>query len=246
MSRKRSEAAIERYRERFVDGAARHVRRRRARPPSGCGRWSTASPASASPRPTAPPSACWPTSRPGCACTTAPSSCARCSTSSRWASTPPDSLVHEAQRRGIEVRGRRRQRLARSQCTVEHGASAPAGLGLRQGGVRRRRWRPWSTRVAGRVRSAVGDLAARAGAGRPALEQLAWSGACDALLADGLQAGDRAGAVAAGGGRPGAPTRTSTGGGAPSWRCPLEPPAAPRCAGWGAGSGWWPTTPPPA
>jgi error-prone DNA polymerase len=28
---------------------------------------------------------------------------------------------------------------------------------------------------------AVGDLASRAGAGRPALEQLAWSGACDAL-----------------------------------------------------------------
>ena len=46
-----------------------------------------ASPASASRRPTAPRSACWPTSRPGCACTTAPSSSRRCSTSSRWAST---------------------------------------------------------------------------------------------------------------------------------------------------------------
>ena len=57
--------------------------------PSASGRWSSASRASASPRPTARPSACSPTSRPGCACTTGPSSCARCSTSSRWASTRP-------------------------------------------------------------------------------------------------------------------------------------------------------------
>ena len=49
-----------------------------SRRPSGSGRWSRASPASASPRPTAPPSACWPTSRPGCGSTMARSSCARC------------------------------------------------------------------------------------------------------------------------------------------------------------------------
>ena len=89
MSRKRSEELLERQRERFVGGRDAPRRRRRARRPSGYGRWSRASPASAFPRPTAPPSACSPTSRRGCACTTARSSCARCSTSSRWASTRP-------------------------------------------------------------------------------------------------------------------------------------------------------------
>jgi error-prone DNA polymerase len=63
------------------------ARRRRGRWPSACGRWSSVFSGFGFPRPTAPPSACWPTSRPGCASTTGPSSCARCSTSSRWAST---------------------------------------------------------------------------------------------------------------------------------------------------------------
>ena len=56
---------------------------------SGSGSRSRASRASASRRRTRPPSACSPTSRPGCGCTAARSSSARCSTSSRWASTRP-------------------------------------------------------------------------------------------------------------------------------------------------------------
>ncbi len=55
---------------------ARRRRPREARARLGDGR--RASPASASPRPTAPPSACSPTSRHGCASTTPPSSSARC------------------------------------------------------------------------------------------------------------------------------------------------------------------------
>ena len=54
------------------------ARRRAASRPSGSGRRSSASRASASPRRTRPPSGCSPTSRPGCACTTTPSSSARC------------------------------------------------------------------------------------------------------------------------------------------------------------------------
>ena len=69
-----------------------------------------ASRASASPRPTAPPSACSPTSRPGCACTTARSSSARCSTSSRWASTRPTRSSTRPSGAGIEVLRARRQR----------------------------------------------------------------------------------------------------------------------------------------
>ena len=87
MSRKRSQEMLERHRERFVAGAIAHERRRARGRPSACGRWSRASRASAFPRRTARPSACSPTSRRGCACTTARSSSARCSTSSRWAST---------------------------------------------------------------------------------------------------------------------------------------------------------------
>ena len=50
----------------------------RASRPSSSGPRSSASRASASPRPTRRPSGCWPTSRPGCACTTTRSSSARC------------------------------------------------------------------------------------------------------------------------------------------------------------------------
>ena len=76
MSRKRSEAAIRAYEEKFVAGAiergaAREVGR------AGLDRRSSASPASASPRRTRRPSGCSPTSPPGCACTTTPSSSAR-------------------------------------------------------------------------------------------------------------------------------------------------------------------------
>ena len=65
-----------------------------------------------------------------------------------------------------------------------------------------------AARESGGPFASLDDLAARAGAGRPALEQLAWSGACDALvLADNGGAAARGaahGAVAAGGRRPAA------------------------------------------
>jgi error-prone DNA polymerase len=93
---------------------------------------------------------------------------------------PPDALVHEAQRRGIAVHAPD-VNASDVGCTVTADGAVRVGLGYVLG-VR-------SDEVAALVaaRAASGsfrsleDLASRAGAGRPALEQLAWSGACDAL-----------------------------------------------------------------
>ncbi len=87
MSRKRSEEAIEALRARFVAGALENgVDEELA---DGSTTSSPASPASASRSRTRPRSGCSPTSRRGCATTTRPSSSARSSTPSRWASTRP-------------------------------------------------------------------------------------------------------------------------------------------------------------
>ena len=78
MSRKRShEALVRALASGSATGAAatgRHPRDGRGR----CSRTCSASPGSASPSRTPPPSQSWPTSRPGCTCTTPPSSSARC------------------------------------------------------------------------------------------------------------------------------------------------------------------------
>jgi error-prone DNA polymerase len=121
---------------------------------------------------------------------------------------PPDALVHEAQRRGIEV-------LApdvndsEAECEIEPAAAAEdqAG-GDRAGGDRAGGYPPPSRvriglgyvrgvraqevrqlvcarKAAGRFRS-LSDLASRAGASTPSLELLAWSGACDSLVQAGV------------------------------------------------------------
>jgi len=95
---------------------------------------------------------------------------------------PPDALIHEAQRRGIEV-------LApdvndsEAECAIEDDR---VRLGL--GYVRSVREQEVKDLVAarhrvGRFRS-LSDLASRAGASSASLELLAWSGACDSLVAD--------------------------------------------------------------
>jgi error-prone DNA polymerase len=96
---------------------------------------------------------------------------------------PPDALVHEAQRRGIEVLAPEVNASAVG-CTVTGPAARPQVqiglsyvLGVRSDEV--------EALVAARDAEGpfrtIEDLASRAGAGRAALEQLAWSGACDAL-----------------------------------------------------------------
>jgi error-prone DNA polymerase len=104
---------------------------------------------------------------------------------------PPDALVHEAQRRGIAVLPADVNASA-VDCTVESapppgerdGGTVRIGLGYVRGVQEQDAHALVAAREGGGPFRDLGDLAARAGAGRPALELLAWSGACDAL-ADG-------------------------------------------------------------
>ncbi len=95
-----------------------------------------------------------------------------------------DTLVHEAQRRGIEILPPDVGAGA-VECTVEGDLHVRLGLG-HVSGVR---GDEVAALVAERERGgpfrSLGELASRAGAGRPALQQLAWSGACDSLAAPG-------------------------------------------------------------
>jgi error-prone DNA polymerase len=135
----------------------------------------------------------------------------------------PDTLVHEAERRGIAVLGLD-VNASEVQCTVQavpvedlpstrvvnaggegraqvdSGSRGQAGLGVRLGlgyvkGVVADEVRALvaERERGGRFRT-LGELAARVGAGRATLEQLAWSGACDGLVATDAKAagGDRA------------------------------------------------------
>jgi error-prone DNA polymerase len=93
---------------------------------------------------------------------------------------PPDSLVHEAQRRGLEIIAPD-VNASELECTIDAEGRVVVGLGYIRG-VRRTEI---EALVAERERSgpftSLAELASRAGAGAPALDLLAWSGACDAL-----------------------------------------------------------------
>jgi error-prone DNA polymerase len=93
---------------------------------------------------------------------------------------PPDALVHDAQRRGIEVLAPDVNHSAVG-CTVTPDGSVRVGLGYVQGVRADEVAALVAERQSGGPFTSLGDLASRAGAGRPALETLAWSGACDAL-----------------------------------------------------------------
>jgi error-prone DNA polymerase len=95
---------------------------------------------------------------------------------------PPDSLVHEAQRRGLEVVAPD-VNASDVECRLDAEGRVVIGLGY----IRAVRRTEIEALVAERERSgpftSLSDLASRAGAGAPALDLLAWSGACDALAA---------------------------------------------------------------
>ncbi len=114
----------------------------------------------------------------------------------------PDSLVHEAQRRGISVLGLD-VNASGVQCTVEAverdgrdevvrvdegKCAAAAGLGVRlglayvKGAVTEEVRELVAERERGGTFRDLGDLAARTATRRGTLEQLAWSGACDRLV----------------------------------------------------------------
>jgi len=111
---------------------------------------------------------------------------------------PPDALVHEAQRRGIGVRGPdvnasavlcRVERAAggeRRAGDVDGGLSVRIGLGYVKGLAGQDAEAVVAERERGGAYADLADLAARSGAGRDGLERLAWAGACGDL-----DAGDR-------------------------------------------------------
>jgi len=140
---------------------------------------------------------------------------------------PPDALVHEAQRRGIEVAP---PEVSASEvlCHVEEGGGVRIGLGYVQGV----RAQEVAALVAARERegpfAGVEDLVSRAGAGRAALAQLAWAGACDRLAG-----GDRRAALWLLG--VAAPGRMVPGG--TQLALPLEIPAPPALAPLGSWEG---------
>jgi error-prone DNA polymerase len=97
---------------------------------------------------------------------------------------PPDALVHEAQRRDVQVVGpdANRSRVLCHVEPIEGELSVRIGLGYVKG-VRREEMEGL---VAERERSGdyagIADLASRSGAGRDGLERLAWAGALDDLV----------------------------------------------------------------
>ena len=107
-----------------------------------------------------------------------------------------DTLVHEAQRRGIELLPADVNESA-AECTVRQGGRrgrrGPGGARLRLGVRGDEVAALVATREEGGRFRSLADLASRAGAGRPSLEKLAWAGACDPLagidLSDAAAAG---------------------------------------------------------
>ncbi len=97
---------------------------------------------------------------------------------------PPDALVHEAQRRGIEVLAPDVNE-SDAECDMELGdgelGRVRIGLGYVRGVRASEVTELVSSRQAGGRFRNLSDLASRGGAGAGSLELLAWSGACDSL-----------------------------------------------------------------
>jgi error-prone DNA polymerase len=92
----------------------------------------------------------------------------------------PDSLVHEAENRGIAVH-RLDVNASQAQCTVEDGG-VRLGLGYIKGAASAEIRALVAEREQNGPFASLGELAARVACGRGTLEQLAWSGACDVLI----------------------------------------------------------------
>jgi error-prone DNA polymerase len=133
---------------------------------------------------------------------------------------PPDSLVHEAQRRGVRVVPPD-ARCGDVLCRVERergGLVVRIGLGYVKGVREEEMEALVAERERGGPYTGIADLATRSGAGRDGLERLAWAGALD-----GLPLGRRTGYWQLG--VAGAPQPADGGRQLP---LPLEPPPAPE------------------
>jgi error-prone DNA polymerase len=93
---------------------------------------------------------------------------------------PPDALVHEAQRRGMEVIAPDVNDSA-AECELDSDGRVRIGLGYVRGVKAQEVEALVATRQAGGRFRSLSDLASRAGTSAPSLELLAWSGACDSL-----------------------------------------------------------------
>jgi error-prone DNA polymerase len=103
---------------------------------------------------------------------------------------PPDSLVHEAQRRGIRV-ARPDANRSKVLCHVESprteevrgGLQVRIGLGYVKGVRKEEMEALVAERERGGPYAGIAELASRSGAGLPSLERLAWAGALDGIPA---------------------------------------------------------------
>jgi error-prone DNA polymerase len=103
---------------------------------------------------------------------------------------PPDALVHEAGRRGIEVLAPDVNRSG-VDCELDGDGSVRIGLGYVRGVSAEGARALVAARERGGPFRSLTDLASRVGAGSAALQLLAWAGACDSLVAGGAVAGER-------------------------------------------------------
>ncbi|HET8980667.1 MAG TPA: error-prone DNA polymerase [Solirubrobacteraceae bacterium] len=101
---------------------------------------------------------------------------------------PPDALVHEAQRRGVEVEPPDVNQSG-VECELDSTGRVRIGLGYVRGVREQDVAVLVAARKAGGPFRSLSDLASRAGCGAAALELLAWSGACDGLAAPAEDAG---------------------------------------------------------
>jgi error-prone DNA polymerase len=95
---------------------------------------------------------------------------------------PPDALVHEAQRRGIEVLSPDINESA-AECEMSNG-QVRIGLGYVRGVAEQEVRELVSVREEGGRFRTLSDLASRGSSSAASLEMLAWSGACDSLVSD--------------------------------------------------------------
>ncbi|HEV2727093.1 MAG TPA: OB-fold nucleic acid binding domain-containing protein, partial [Solirubrobacterales bacterium] len=143
---------------------------------------------------------------------------------------PPDSLIHEAQRRGIRVAPPDANR-SRVLCHVETpreeedvrgGLVVRVGLGYVKGVKKEEMEALVAERDRGGPYRGIAEMASRAGAGLPSLERLAWAGALDGIPAgsedDRREALWRVGVTGAG----------RTAGSSTQLALPMEPPQPPR------------------
>ena len=186
MSRKRASVAIERYRRRFIDGAAAHV---------GAGEalaqrvWEMVAGFAGFGFPKAHSAAfgllayqsTWLRVHYG------PEFLCALLNEQPMGFYPPDSLAHEAQRRGIALRAVDINASA-AECTVEDRGAVRVGLGYVRGVQEQEIAALVAAREGGGPFASIAQLAARVPAARASLEQLAWSGACDALAGAGPSA----------------------------------------------------------